>query len=132
MGSTSSEKPFSAAGPDIPDIRVTHAGKQELFIVANGIPGDETRKNAESVYDQIVSSLRASGIAVVRERIFGSLSVEMDVRAAREEASPYGLHQTRQKTWPLIVSGFCGFEGYNAPLVLPFPILSTSTMSSLM
>jgi len=84
MESTLNLKTPTTAGTISPVIHANRAGEEEVFLVASGIPGVTTHHAVESIYEQIVSFLHESGMETVHESIFGSLSVELDVRDARE------------------------------------------------
>jgi enamine deaminase RidA (YjgF/YER057c/UK114 family) len=56
------------------------------FIVASVTSPAETREAASLSYSQIAEVLSERGMAIVHERIFGSLGVERDVMSARTQA----------------------------------------------
>ena len=65
---------------------VAEAGTGQVFIVARPRERTSSHEAAASAYAQIANTLSGRGLEIVHERVFGSLSVEPAVRAAREEA----------------------------------------------
>jgi enamine deaminase RidA (YjgF/YER057c/UK114 family) len=57
-----------------------------LFIVASAKSHSDAREAALLLFTQIAEVLSRSGMAIVHERIFGSLSVEHDIMLARRQA----------------------------------------------
>ncbi|MBI4579952.1 MAG: hypothetical protein HY718_09640 [Planctomycetes bacterium] len=56
------------------------------FLVWSASPGSEAAVEAAAAYAQIAEALSRLGLRIVQERIFGSLSVEAAIEAARQEA----------------------------------------------
>ena len=61
-------------------------GEGRTFIAASVKSPAETREAASLSYSQITEVLSERGMAIVHERIFGSLGVERDVMSARRQA----------------------------------------------
>jgi enamine deaminase RidA (YjgF/YER057c/UK114 family) len=71
-------------------VQVTTAGEGQAFMVASSSSETDAFKAAFDSYAKIVGILAARGMAIVHERIFGSLSVETAVMAARKKALQSG------------------------------------------
>ena len=71
-------------------VQVTTAGAGQAFLVASSPSDTDAFKAAFDSYAQIAKTLSAKGMAIVHERIFGSLSVETAVMAARKKALQSG------------------------------------------
>jgi enamine deaminase RidA (YjgF/YER057c/UK114 family) len=69
-----------------PILYVNQAGAGHAFLVISVPPGAGAREAAADGYAQMAEVLRGRRMEIVQERIFGSLSVEADVKAARREA----------------------------------------------
>ena len=67
-------------------LHVTEAGEGQAFMVASALNENNAGKAAHSSYTKIAEELHDNGMAIVHERIFGSLSVESEVIAARSAA----------------------------------------------
>ncbi len=67
-------------------IHVTEAGSGRMFIVASLSGRADPTRVALEVYARIAGAVRDAGMEIVHERIFGSLGVELAVRAARAAA----------------------------------------------
>ena len=67
-------------------LKVTAASNGQAFVVASTLYGGDAFHDALHAYKQIARLLRAQGMAIIHERIFGSLSAEAEVMAARGEA----------------------------------------------
>lgn len=76
------------ASPDRlrPILHVSRTGDNRAFLVASAPKGASPGAAASEAYAQIGEVLRADRLEIVQERIFGSLSVEAEVLAARREA----------------------------------------------
>ena len=86
MNAVKTEKLMSQPGAKV---QVTPAGADQAFIVASSSETDAF-KSAFDCYAHIAEILSAKGMAIVHERIFGSLSVETAVMAARKKALQSG------------------------------------------
>jgi len=71
-------------------LQVTTAGAGQAFLVASSSSDTDAFKAAFDSYSHIAEILSAKGMAIVHERIFGSLTVETAVMAARKEALQAG------------------------------------------
>ena len=71
-------------------LQVTTAGAGQAFLVASSPSDTDAFKAAFNSYSHIAEILSAKGMAIVHERIFGNLSVETAVLAARKEALQSG------------------------------------------
>lgn len=89
------------------------AGGGTFFVVASAADNSDPNAGAREVYASIAAALRERNLAIVQERIFGSLSAEAAVSAARREAlvacgvdadGPYTYLQGR----PVSGEGFAG------------------------
>ncbi len=67
-------------------LHVTETREDHAFIVASVKSSGDTRRIASTSYTQIAKTLSERGMAVIHERIFGSLSVADDVICARKQA----------------------------------------------
>jgi len=65
---------------------VTWAGQGQAFLVSSVRSSADAAQAASEYYIRIAEALRENGLEVVQERIFGSLSVEASVMAARDRA----------------------------------------------
>ena len=73
-------------------LHITKAGKGEMFMVAPVTGACEAAKVAEHLYGLIAETLQSESMAIVHERIFGSLSIEASVMKARNKAlSPMNI-----------------------------------------
>lgn len=90
------------------------------FIVAAGSPRGEPGAEAASAYRQIGQTLAASKLEIVQERIFGSLSAQAAVRAARREAlSACGACADGPSTY--VEGGPVSGEGFAGAIVRAVP-----------
>jgi len=64
----------------------TWAGEGQAFFVASVRSPADTAQTAEDAYIRIAEALREHQLEIVHERIFGSLSMECSVMAARQRA----------------------------------------------
>ena len=71
-------------------VQVTTAGAGQAFLVASSSSHTDAFKAAFDSYSHLAEILSAKGMAIVHERIFGSLSVETAVMEARKEALQSG------------------------------------------
>jgi enamine deaminase RidA (YjgF/YER057c/UK114 family) len=75
-------------------------GEDRTFIVASVKSPAEPREAASLSYSQIAELLSERGMAIVHERIFGSLSVEHDVMSARRQAfTSFGISPENPVTY---------------------------------
>ena len=79
---------------------LTQAGQGQAFLVASvSAPADAAQAAWES-YSRVAQALRENHLEIVHERIFGSLSVEPSVMAARHSAlRTYGLAPDNPATY---------------------------------
>jgi enamine deaminase RidA (YjgF/YER057c/UK114 family) len=68
------------------DLHITEAGHGEVYLVATAPDSFNGSLRATDAYTDIATVLNRMGLAIVHERIFGSLTAEPAVRAARSEA----------------------------------------------
>ncbi len=68
------------------ELHITEAGKGQVFLVAATESNVEANQAAASAYDRIAAVLTETGLEIIQERLFGSLSVRSLVLAAREKA----------------------------------------------
>ena len=71
-------------------VQVTTAGEEQAFLVASSPSDTDAFKAAFDSYAKIAETLSQKDMAIVHERIFGSLSVETAVMAARKKALQSG------------------------------------------
>ncbi len=81
MNSTTLSQPRAAS-----TLYVSEAGKGHLYLVASSAMDTDASHAASAAYTQIGDALAETGAEIVHERIFGSLSVEPVVMAARQKA----------------------------------------------
>ena len=67
-------------------LQVRPAGPDQVFLVASSRWGADAAPAARAAYGEIARVLRARGLTIVHERLFGSLSVQPAVLAARAAA----------------------------------------------
>jgi enamine deaminase RidA (YjgF/YER057c/UK114 family) len=67
-------------------VHVSAAGPGQTYIVAQTAPGADAVSAARAAYGEIARILRDQGLAIVHERLFGSLTVRAGVLAARNAA----------------------------------------------
>jgi len=67
-------------------LEVRNAGPSQAFLVAQGSWGADAALTAQAAYEAITKVLKGQGLTMVHERLFGSLSVQPAVLAAREAA----------------------------------------------
>jgi len=67
-------------------LHITDAGDGEVYLVAAPLSNDSNSLKTSDAYAAIAAELSRKGLAIVHERIFGSLASEPAVRAARAEA----------------------------------------------
>lgn len=67
-------------------LHVTEAGDGQAFLVASAQHNAAAPLAAADTYEQLGEMLNKRGMTIVQERIFGSVSVEQHVMAARERA----------------------------------------------
>jgi len=68
------------------DLHISEAGDGEVYLIAAPSRNNDSSLKASSAYAAIAAKLSSRGLAIVHERIFGSLASEAAVRAARAEA----------------------------------------------
>jgi len=83
MEATSHESPLLTSNEGAFRFHLSPAGPDEFFFVVDVLPNGSPRRTAESAYERVVSSLSDTGMEIVHERIFGSLSVSTEVLDAR-------------------------------------------------
>lgn len=76
-------------------LRSVRGGCGHYWLVASGQPGQVAEAAAAAVYGWVADTVRTRGLAIVHERLFGSLSVADQVVAARAAA-----FQTRGEAAP--------------------------------
>jgi len=64
-------------------LHLTPAGAAQAFLVAQVAWGTEAASAAEAAYSEIAQVLKAQGLTIVHERLFGSLNVKAEVMSAR-------------------------------------------------
>ncbi len=89
------------------------AGECQVFLVASAKPRAEGSEAVRESYACIAEVLRERGLEIVHERVFGSLSVEPLVMAARQHAlRSCGIHSNNPVSYiegdPLRGEGFAG------------------------
>ncbi|OGW54029.1 MAG: hypothetical protein A2Z46_06285 [Nitrospirae bacterium RBG_19FT_COMBO_55_12] len=67
-------------------LSVTEAGKDQIFLVASPGNDADAYRSSYFTYTQIAEVLESKGMEIVQERIFGNLSFEPSVLAARTKA----------------------------------------------
>jgi enamine deaminase RidA (YjgF/YER057c/UK114 family) len=67
-------------------LQVRSAGPSQVFLVAQGSGGAGAALTTQAAYEAITKVLKGQGLTIVHERLFGSLSVQPEVMAAREAA----------------------------------------------
>ncbi|MHC4573313.1 MAG: Rid family hydrolase [Planctomycetota bacterium] len=67
-------------------LHVTDVGASQCFLVARTLESCNESQSAYDAYSRIGQALYERGAQIVHERIFGSLSAESEVRAARSKA----------------------------------------------
>lgn len=67
-------------------VNLTEAGQGQTFIVAAPRWGEATNKAARAAYGEIARALQDRGLAIVHERLFGSLTAKSAVVACRAAA----------------------------------------------
>lgn len=67
-------------------LRARYTAANGAFLVAAASPGASAAESALEAYAQLADGLRAGRLQIVQERVFGSLSAEPAIRAARSEA----------------------------------------------
>jgi hypothetical protein len=71
---------------------LNRAGEGQVFLVASVQSPADAAQAAGEAYDRIAETLRDHGLEIIQERIFGSLSFETSVMAARHSAlQTYGF-----------------------------------------
>jgi enamine deaminase RidA (YjgF/YER057c/UK114 family) len=71
---------------DAVKVILTQAGHGQAFLVASSAWGADAAAAAQAAYSQISRVLQDQGLTIVHERLFGSLTVQPAVLAARAEA----------------------------------------------
>ncbi len=90
MESTSNVMPLVSPDQDSFQFTSSPAGAGEAFLVANVLPNRYSRGTVENIYEKIASVLSDTGMEIVHERIFGSLSVSGEVLDARKSVQREG------------------------------------------
>jgi len=94
-------------------VSVTWAGQSQAFIVASVRSPDDAPQAAWESYIQIAEVLQEHRLEIVHERVFGSLSVEVPIMAARHRAlQRFGIPSSNPVTYvqgnPLWGEGLAG------------------------
>jgi enamine deaminase RidA (YjgF/YER057c/UK114 family) len=94
-------------------LHVRTAGPAQVFLVGRAAWGADAAESAQATYGEIAAWLKARGLSVVHERLFGSLAVKAAVMAARDGAlSACGLDSDGPLTYiqgqPPWGEGFAG------------------------
>jgi enamine deaminase RidA (YjgF/YER057c/UK114 family) len=69
---------------------LSKAGQSQTYLVASSRRGADALRAAQAAYREIARVLRARGLTIVHERLFGSLAVKPAVMAARAAALEAG------------------------------------------
>ncbi len=91
-------------------VTLTPAGPRDVFIVASAHGDHDPRRVASGAYEAIAHMLRARGLSIVHERVFGSLSAAPAVLDARRRALGAGTHPTYVQGRPVRGEGIAGIS----------------------
>jgi len=78
--------PLPDSGDPWPGLRLSRSGAEEVFLVARCPDGADARPAAGALFRAMASALSDAGMAVVHERIFGSLSAASPILDERRRA----------------------------------------------